>query len=139
MSALQNRDFSGEFMITATRGGGPGGQNVNKVSTKVELRFHVDNSPQLTDEEKARVREKLANKITAEGYLILTAQAERSQLLNKQAAVKKFYHLLQTALRKEKPRKETKPTAGSVRERLQTKRKAAAKKATRRTRDFGDE
>jgi ribosome-associated protein len=139
MSALQNRDFSGEFILSATRGGGPGGQNVNKVSTKVELRFHVENSPQLTDEEKARVREKLANKINSEGYLILTAQAERSQLLNKQAAVKKFYHLMQTALRREKPRKETKPTAASVRERLQTKRKAAAKKSTRRTRDFGEE
>jgi ribosome-associated protein len=139
MSALQNRDFSGEFILSATRGGGPGGQNVNKVSTKVELRFHVENSPQLTDEEKARVREKLANKINSEGYLILTAQAERSQLLNKQAAVKKFYHLMQTALRREKPRKETKPTAASARERLQTKRKAAAKKSTRRTRDFGEE
>lgn len=139
MSALQNRDFSGEFIFSAVRGGGPGGQNVNKVSSKVELRFLVDASPLLTDEEKARVREKLVNKINGEGYLILTAQAERSQLLNKQAVVKKFYHLLQTALRKEKPRKETKPTAASVRERLQTKRKAATKKATRRTRDFGDE
>ena len=139
MSALQNRDFSSEFIFSAVRGSGPGGQNVNKVSSKVELRFHVDASPLLSDEEKARVREKLANKINGEGYLILTAQAERSQLLNKQAVVKKFYHLLQTALRKEKPRKDTKPTAGSVRERLQTKRKAAAKKATRRTRDFGEE
>jgi ribosome-associated protein len=139
MSALQNRDFSGEIIFSATRGGGPGGQNVNKVSTKVELRFPVETSQLLTDEEKTLVREKLANKINSEGHLILTAQAERSQLLNKQAAVKKFYHLLQTALRKEKPRKETKPTAASVRERLQTKRKAAAKKATRRTRNFGEE
>ena len=134
-----NRDFSGEFILSATRGGGPGGQNVNKVSTKVELRFHVDTSPLLTDEEKALVREKLVNKINTEGYLILTAQAERSQLLNKQAAIKKFYHLLQTALRTEKPRKETKPTAASVRERLQTKRKASAKKATRRRQDYGNE
>ncbi len=136
---MHNRDFSGEFIFSASRGGGPGGQNVNKVSTKVELRFHVDGSALLTDEEKTLVREKLTNKINGEGYLIITAQAERSQLLNKQAAAKKFYHLLQAALQQAKPRKETKPTRASVQERLQAKRKAGQKKATRQYRSSSDE
>jgi ribosome-associated protein len=133
---VQNRDFTPEFIFTASRSGGPGGQNVNKVSSKVELRFHVDQSQLLTTEEKQLIKEKLATKITSEGFLQIIAQAERSQLLNKQAAVKKFYHLLTRSLTKPKVRKPTKPTAASVNERLQRKKKDSDKKNNRQQRQF---
>lgn len=139
MAILQNRDFSNEFIFTASRGSGPGGQNVNKVSSKVELRFHVGNSALLSEEEKILITEKLGNKINQEGFLQIIAQAERSQLQNKGAAVKRFYHLLQSALHRPKARKATKPSAPAVRERLQSKRKASLKKASRQGKDFRDD
>lgn len=139
MTSVLDRDFYNEFVFSASRGSGPGGQHVNKVSSKVELRFHVDGSTLLSAEEKQLIKEKLANKINSEGYLHLTAQVQRSQLLNKQATVKKFYHLLQTALHRPKARKATKPTRASVQERIQTKRKASVKKANRRTNTFGED
>jgi ribosome-associated protein len=137
MASLQNRNFSDEFIFTASRGSGPGGQNVNKVSSKVELRFHVANSALLSDEEKAIIIGKLANKINQEGFLQIIAQAERSQLQNKGAAVKRFYHLMQSALHQPKARKATKPSPAAVRERLQSKRKASQKKASRQGKDLG--
>ena len=107
---LQNRDFTKEIEIKASRSSGKGGQNVNKVSTKIELVFDVNNSELLSDEEKSVVQQKLSNRISKEGKLILQSQESRSQLINKEIAIKKLYELLEAALKKEKPRKATKPS-----------------------------
>ena len=134
MVKLQDRDFDRELQFQAARSGGAGGQNVNKVATKVELRFHVHDSALLSDEEKTLVLEKLAGRINSEGYLLLTCQTERSQLQNKEACISKFYELLRQALTRQKKRKATKPTKTSVRKRLEVKKKQSQKKADRGSR-----
>lgn len=124
-------DFSPEFQFQTSRSGGPGGQNVNKVSSKVELRFEVPTSALLTEEQKQRVLKKLRNQITQDGTLLIVSQQHRSQLQNKQAVVRKFYELLERAFREPKPRKPTQPSAGAKAERLNAKKKASQKKALR--------
>lgn len=128
---LQDRDFEKELQFQASRSGGAGGQNVNKVATKVELRFDVQHSDALTEEEKALVQEKLGNRINSEGFLQIVCQTERSQLKNKETCVKRFYELLRQALTKQKKRKATKPSRSSVKQRLEGKKKQAEKKANR--------
>ena len=130
---LAQKDFSREFVFTATRSSGPGGQNVNKVSTRVELRFDIGASSLLNDEEKTILFEKLANKINAEGELILVCQTERSQLQNKEKVIEKFNLLILRALTPRKKRKATRPTRSSVEERLEIKRQQSEKKGRRRT------
>ena len=125
------QDFTKEFEYRTSRSGGPGGQNVNKVSSKVELRFHVANSELLTEEEKALLHEKLSNYITQEGYLQLVCQTERSQLANKENCIQKFYELLGKAFTKKKVRKPTKPSKASQHERIASKKKLSDKKAGR--------
>jgi len=129
---LQGRDFINEFIISASRSSGAGGQNVNKVSTKVEIRFHVASSQLLTDPEKEVILAKLANKISIEGYLIIVAQTERSQLKNKEIAIGKFYTLIEKALTPRIKRKPTKPTKASKEKRLESKRIHAEKKYSRK-------
>jgi ribosome-associated protein len=93
------RDFSKEVRFTATRSSGPGGQNINKVSSRIELRFSVKESMVLTDDEKAIVLSKLATRINSEGELILVCQTERSQFRNKQVVYERFMFILATALK----------------------------------------
>ena len=131
MVNLGARDFEPELQFQASRSGGAGGQNVNKVNTKVELRFHVESSEQLTEEEKALVQAKLSNRINSEGYLQVVCQTERSQLRNKELCVTRFKELLRQALTKQKKRTATKPTRSSVRRRLEGKKKQAEKKSNR--------
>ena len=133
------RDFYNEFTFITSRSGGAGGQNVNKVSSKVELRFHVDSSELLSEEEKARIHNKLKNQITNEGYLQIVSQEERSQLKNKQLCVKKFYELLKKSLAKPKTRKPTKPSKSAVEKRLTNKKIIAEKKAQRKKGLEGEE
>ena len=129
---IENRDLEKELQFQASRSGGPGGQNVNKVASKIELRFHVESSEQLTDDEKALILAKLANRITNDGFLQLTCQTERSQLQNKELCIARFYELLRQALTPQKKRKATKPTHTSVKQRLESKKRQAQKKANRR-------
>ena len=125
-------DLYSELQFQTARSSGPGGQNVNKVESKVELRFHVANSQLLTEEQKEVLLTKLAKQLTSEGYLLVTAQEDRSQLRNKETAIQKFYDLLKRAFHKPKARKATRPSAGAVRERLTAKKKHSEKKANRR-------
>jgi ribosome-associated protein len=125
------QDFTPEFQFQASRSGGAGGQNVNKVSTKVELRFNVLNSSLLDDTQKAMIQEKLKNQINAEGELIIVSQEERTQLRNKNTVIKKFRELLKKALFMPKKRLKVKPTAEMVAKRLESKKKNSEKKASR--------
>ncbi len=129
---MGDKDFAGELHFSASRSSGPGGQNVNKVSTKMELRFHVASSSLLSEDEKALILEKLANRINAVGELILVSQSERSQLQNKEKVIEKFIALLTRALTPRKKRKVTRPSKASREERLELKRQQSEKKERRR-------
>jgi ribosome-associated protein len=129
-------DLSAEFTFQATRSSGAGGQNVNKVATKIELRFHVQNSQILTEEQKTKILEKLANKINQEGYLIITSQETRSQLKNRELAIEKLYKWLDKAFFVPKKRKATKPSQAAKEDRLKSKKIESEKKANRGKVDY---
>ncbi|WP_375435884.1 alternative ribosome rescue aminoacyl-tRNA hydrolase ArfB [uncultured Hymenobacter sp.] len=124
-------DFLPELEFQTSRSSGPGGQNVNKVESRVELRFRLMDSELLSDEQKQTLQQKLASKLTAEGKLLVVAQEDRSQLRNREIALRKFHEMLAKALHKPKPRKVTKPSKGAVRQRLESKKKHGEKKANR--------
>ncbi|MGM9507525.1 alternative ribosome rescue aminoacyl-tRNA hydrolase ArfB [Larkinella sp. GY13] len=125
-----------ELQFQFARSGGKGGQNVNKVATKAELYFDIPHSVVLTEEEKAVLLEKLVNKITTEGVLVLYHQTERTQLGNRDKVTEKFYQLIRKAFEKEKPRKATRPTKASRDEKLVSKKKRGEIKERRKKVDF---
>lgn len=125
-----------EVQVTASRSGGPGGQNVNKVNTKIELRFPVDSSEVLTDGEKQLIFSKLKNRINAEGELLVTSSSERSQWKNREKAEKKFFELIEKALTIQKRRKKTQPTFASKLKRIENKKMQTQKKALRKPPGF---
>jgi ribosome-associated protein len=130
-------DLQKEVIYKTSRSGGKGGQNVNKVSTKVELLFNVEQSPLFTDEEKQLLLQKLQSRLNRDGYVQVMSEEERSQYLNKEKAIEKLYHLLARALFVPKARKATKVSKAVKEARLEKKRLQSAKKANRKS-DFDD-
>ncbi|MCY7357043.1 MAG: aminoacyl-tRNA hydrolase [Rudanella sp.] len=135
---MDSTQLLSEVTYRFARSGGAGGQNVNKVATKAELRFSVQNSSLLTDEQRAVLLEKLANKLTTEGEFVLTHQTERTQLANKEKVTKKFLRLIKKAFTVQKPRRATRPGKAAVDERLTEKRQRGEFKANRRKVDMGE-
>ena len=115
--ALPEREIDEHFIQSS----GPGGQNVNKVATAVQLRFDIDASNSLPENVKERLKQIAPNQITKEGILIIESKAHRNQERNRQAAREKFAHLLQKALKPPKQRKKTHPTKASEERRLKNK------------------
>lgn len=122
----------GEIELSAARSGGPGGQHVNTSATKVELRWDVQESASLSDGQKALVLQRLANRVTKDGVLVLHSSEHRSQARNRDAAVARFAALLRDALRVQASRRPTKPSRAARRRRLDAKRRRAETKALRR-------
>lgn len=128
---IKTIDFLPELEFQTSRSGGPGGQNVNKVETKVELRFNIAASTLLTDEQKTRLLEKLQSQLVQETVLAITAQEKRSQLQNKELVIKKFYKILEKAFHENKKRLPSKVPKAVVEKRLKTKKIDGEKKTLR--------
>ena len=120
-----------ELTFSASRSSGPGGQHVNKVSSRVTLHFDVAASPSLSDEQKQRIASHLATRINRNGVLRLVSQQHRSQTANRDAAKARFVNLLQEALTLETPRKSTRPSRAVKRRRLDEKRRRSHVKRQR--------
>ncbi|MCZ4244757.1 alternative ribosome rescue aminoacyl-tRNA hydrolase ArfB [Pedobacter punctiformis] len=129
-----------EILKSATfktsRSGGKGGQNVNKVSSKVELIFNLEEAEYFTDEEKTLLKSRLENRLDTEGFLHIVSQEDRSQLLNKEKTVAKLLDLLKRSLLVEKKRKPTKIPRAVIQKRLKTKSVTAQKKESRKKPNF---
>ena len=122
-----------EIKFNFSRSSGPGGQHVNKVNTKAELRLDIKNSNVFNEEEKALLLEKLFNQINQEGVLIIVSQASKSQLKNKEEAITKLYTLINKALKPKKKRKATSVPQVAKEKRLKDKKETSEKKDRRKS------
>jgi len=120
-----------ELAFKTSRSGGPGGQNVNKLETRVTLRFDLAGSAALSEEQKARLRERLGTRITRAGVLHVTSQKHRTQAANRDAAVERFAELVREALQEEAPRKQTRPSRAAKARRVEAKRRQSERKRER--------
>ncbi|MDP4198283.1 MAG: alternative ribosome rescue aminoacyl-tRNA hydrolase ArfB [Bacteroidota bacterium] len=124
-----------EIEISFTRSSGPGGQHVNKTSTRAEIAFDLAHSPSIPEADRAWMMGRLQSKLDTEGKLHIAAQEYRSQLRNRQAAIDRLEALLQQAILRPKKRKKSKPTRSAVERRLSSKKRESEKKRERRTRE----
>lgn len=120
-----------EVTFATSRSGGPGGQNVNKLETRVTLRFDVAASPSLTEEQKARLLERLATRITRAGIFHVSAQKHRTQGANRDEALARFAGLVREALEEETPRKKTRMSRAAKARRVEEKRRHSERKRRR--------
>lgn len=125
-----------EVTFKAVRSSGPGGQNVNKVASKILLSFDLVLSKALTEDEKAHLQIKLASKLSQENILLITSQEDRSQLKNKEIAIKKFLKIIENGLKIDKPRKETKIPRSIKEKRLNAKKVMSVLKQNRKKPNF---
>ncbi|MFA6429460.1 MAG: alternative ribosome rescue aminoacyl-tRNA hydrolase ArfB [Patescibacteria group bacterium] len=123
-----------EMMIEFVRSSGPGGQNVNKTSSKAQLHWNVSASKVFTDREKSLIKERLAHRLTKEGFIVLASDEQRSQSQNREAVIKLLRSLVIKALAPIKPRVPTKPTRGSKERRIGAKKERSLLKQIRTTR-----
>jgi ribosome-associated protein len=128
---LTARSLLPEIEFTTSRSSGPGGQNVNKVNSRVTLRFDIKQSQLLTEEQREVLLSKLSTKLTTEGVLLLNVQDSRSQLENKEGAITRFEALIRKAFTKPKPRKKTKPPKAAKEKRVTDKKQRSEKKKWR--------
>lgn len=126
------KDFTKELSFKTSRSSGAGGQNVNKVETSVTVLWKVDESEFFTDEQKDLIRDKLKNRINADGFLFLTVSESRTQLMNKNKAIEKILEMVDKSLWIPKKRIATKPSKAKKQKRLDTKKKLSEKKENRR-------
>jgi ribosome-associated protein len=124
-----------ELRFEYAHAGGPGGQHVNKVATKVILLFDVEASPSLDESQKARIRNRLATRINRDGILKVSCRRHRSRSMNREAAVARFHELLEEALAVPKKRRKTRVTRAQKEKRLEDKKKRSRLKQDRRARE----
>ena len=129
---IEERELQFEYI----RASGPGGQNVNKVATAVQLRFDVTNSPSLASDIKGRLIRLSGKRVNADGILVIEARRFRTQEANREDAIRRFTELVQKSLVPPKPRRKTRPTASSKEKRLREKKQRGETKKSRQNRDF---
>ncbi|WP_323756221.1 alternative ribosome rescue aminoacyl-tRNA hydrolase ArfB [Roseivirga sp.] len=129
---IASRDFLPELQFQTSRSSGPGGQNVNKLETRVTLRFNVENSYVFSEEEKELLLQKWAKLFTNEGDILISSEAHRTQLRNKDEVITKFRKAVEQAFTKPKLRRKTKPSKGAIQKRLTSKKNQSEKKDMRK-------